>query len=211
MEYIRRSLRHVIRSGPDRYVGDGNFLQRLKEQRAMEEAQRLKDKERIERQREERAIANNEARRLQQEAIDAQAKRYAEIEAEKSRLRNEALDASEAPNLLGQLSQELGLPLIRESSHLYMLLSTGPFRKDVLSDDRKHYEDWYRAITVYGLEDGSVLIGSRILKPSDARNISRVDAAIEKNYRNPSMHVVRTPINTDEDPSRYESWNSGGW
>lgn len=215
MEYIRRGLKHVIKSSPDRYIGDGNFLTRLREQRAIEEAQRLRDRERISVERERllaQKKADNEAKRLQQEAAQAEAARQAVIEAEKARLRNEALDASQAPSLLGQLSEELSRPLVREGSHLYIELSNIPIYKGVMSDDRMHHEDWYEAITAYGLEDGSVLIGSRILKPSDARSISKVDAAIERNYRKPSIRVVRYDIQvTEEDSSRYESWNSGGW
>ncbi len=211
MEYIRKGLRHIIRSGPDGYIGDGNFLPRLREQRAIEEAQRLKDIEKNETERKERARIEDDARRLQQETMQAEATRQAVLEAEKARLRNEALDTSEVPNLLGQLSQELGLSLRREGSRLCALLSDIPIQVDVLSNDMKSYEDWYDAIIAYGLEDGSVMLGDRILKPSDARNVLKVDAAIERNFRKPSTYVVSHPINTDEDPSRYESWNSGGW
>lgn len=145
-----------------------SFIERLRQQKAAEEA-------RLAAERERGAESHNAfmARMAEQERRQAAGGR--------------ALDNSAVPQMASELADLTGGSSNRQDgdpSTLYVFYNDGK---------QKRFGQTYelsRLITIQGREDGSVQIGPSVLGPQDARNPEKVDRALETAYTSMQQRKV---------------------
>lgn len=173
MEFLRRIFSSGIESDSPE---TGDFLERLRLQRKQTEetVAREAERERLE------AIAEQKRETARQNALERE-----RLEELKNRaLRIQALVNSIVPELMDELGSLIGREVEKYDGDSYHIqLDDNPVR------DTGH-KAWYRAIIATGIEDGSVRIGSVVLKSEDAKVLPKVDAALEKAYRQPALLLV---------------------